>query len=421
MQDTFEHGFKEHLQGLYQQATPRQRAWEHFVNKGLPSKQHPSYRFVRLRDLYESRYCLGKTPVAEISAETHTYPECQNAKVVFVNGIFQENLSTLAGLPKGIVLLPLSKAQKQFAPFFNHKLVKELQEEKDAFALLNGSLWNEGAFLYIPPKLKCESPIQIVHLTDEKLPLALLTPRLYVFVGQEASLNLYSTMVSREVFWNNSFIDFTIDERGHLSYFPVVSLPENAWYFEALRATLKKHSRFETIGATNGAKTHHQDFSIAFKGEEGDARVYQAWTLEQKRQAHFNVLMDHQEPHCHSLQKFKGILADLGRSSFDGKIYVHPKAQKTQAYQMNNHLLLSEHATAISQPNLEILADDVKASHGSTVGQLQQEELFYLKSRGLTEESARKLLIQGFSREILDQIPLPSARDLASNIAQISS
>jgi Fe-S cluster assembly protein SufD len=162
---------------------------------------------------------------------------------------------------------------------------------------------------------------------------------------------------------------------------------------------------FKSISVTNGAATSREDYLIRLQGEAAEAYLYGVWTLDGNRQHHVNICLDHQEAACTSLQKFKGILSDTSRSSFEGKIYVHPQAQKTQAYQMNNNLVLGERAAAYSKPNLEIFADDVKASHGATIGQIDPEHLFYLQARGISAHMAQMLLVQGFKNEIIDLIP----------------
>jgi Fe-S cluster assembly protein SufD len=152
--------------------------------------------------------------------------------------------------------------------------------------------------------------------------------------------------------------------------------------------------------------TTRHDYRVAMSGENSEALLHGLLTLKDRREAHNNILIDHQAPHCRSNQLFKGVLSDVSRSSFEGKILVRQEAQKTEAFQLNNNLLLSERANADSKPNLEIFADDVKASHGATIGQLNAEHLFYLKTRGLRDIEAKKLLVNGFCREILDLIPI---------------
>ena len=154
---------------------------------------------------------------------------------------------------------------------------------------------------------------------------------------------------------------------------------------------------------TEGAKTVREDYKIALNGENGEADLNGLWVLKEKNECHVNVMIEHVAPHCRSNQLFKGVLDDFARSSFEGKIWVRKEAQKTDAFQLNNNLLLSDHANADSKPNLEIFADDVKASHGSTMGQVDEEQLFYLKTRGFSKEVAEKFLVRAFCQEVLQK------------------
>jgi Fe-S cluster assembly protein SufD len=165
------------------------------------------------------------------------------------------------------------------------------------------------------------------------------------------------------------------------------------------------------LSVTQGPRLTRHSLRAVLNGENSDALLQGLWHLKGLSQAHTHVEVEHAAPSARSLQKFKGILNDHSQSSFEGKIFVRPIAQKTEAYQLNNNLLLGDHSIAYAKPNLEIFADDVKASHGATMAQLDEEQLFYLKSRGITETDAKALLIDGFRHEMIDQITIPSVRE----------
>ena len=373
------------------------QAWDRFLDLGLPTKKSESYRYVRLKALYSQLFQSPTISQPDFQPEEGTF--------VFVNGSYCDALSSI---PKPLLALPLSKASKAYSSFLTPRLQKLLKEEQDPFAVLNHAYCGEGLFLYIPPKAICEVPLRIVHLIENVENSTLLCPRIHLFAGKSAQAKLlFSQKIGSELLWINSFIDCALEENASISLKSVANQHEKAHHFFSLRATLKQHSTLKTLSATNGGATSREDYAVRLLGEGCDVSLLGVWGLNKARQHHVNILMDHQEPNCTSLQKFKGVLADNSRSSFEGKIYVHEKAQKTQAYQMNNNLVLGTRASANSKPNLEIFADDVKASHGATVGQLDDEQLFYLTTRGLPADVARQLLVQGFNREILDQIEDP--------------
>jgi Fe-S cluster assembly protein SufD len=186
-----------------------------------------------------------------------------------------------------------------------------------------------------------------------------------------------------------------------------LTLPDTeSWAFTNVRATLRKESSYKLLTYTRGSKSVRQDYQFSLLGEGALVELKGLAELSGQRQAHTSVLVDHQAPHTRSQQLYKQILTDAAQGSFMGKILVQPLAQQTQAYQLNKNLILSPRAQSFSKPNLEIFADDVKASHGATVSQLDEAQLFYLKTRGLSDDEARALLISGFSKEIISQIPL---------------
>jgi Fe-S cluster assembly protein SufD len=294
---------------------------------------------------------------------------------------------------------------------------KQLKEEKDPFALVNAAYFSGGLFLYLPPKTRFEGNLRIIHLIEGLDQPTLLTPRIHFFIGKQASAKIIYTQKSPlKNIWVNAYMDFALEEEATLKLATISEQDAQSHDFLTLRASLKSRSHFKSCGITNGGATSRHDYCVHLQGEEAHASLNGIWNIKQNRQHHVNVWMEHQEPHATSLQKFKGIVSDNGRSSFEGKIYVHKEAQKTEAYQMSNNLLLSEHATAYAKPNLEIFADDVKASHGATVGQLDEESLFYLKSRGIPLSLARNLLIQGFLEEILSFFDEKTIRKEAAEV-----
>ncbi len=369
-------------------------AWDRFLEVGLPGKSNEHYRYVRLKELYSHPYALPTLETIPFSPQKGT--------LVFVNGTYVELLSLP---PKGVIALPLSKAFATYGSFLNARLNKWTKEESDPFALLNGAYYREGLFLYLPPQALLSEPLTILHLVSVDQKQVHHSPRIHLFAGKQAMAQLLLKEQSAESHLVNGFFDCALEEGAQVTLMKGGALSEKGHHLWSLRATLKKNSGLKTISVTNGAATSREDYRVRLLGEDAEANLYGVWKLSGNRQHHVNLQLDHEEPNGNSLQKFKGVLSDMSRSSFEGKIFVHRQAQKTQAYQMNNNLLIGERATAYSKPNLEILADDVKASHGATVGQLDAEQLFYLMARGIPLPVAQRLLLLGFTRDVVDLIP----------------
>jgi len=422
--------FQALLEGFYNQVSGcdslqkiREKAWDQFLELGLPTRETEVYRYIRLHNLFSQSFALSDDSMAkDVLLQSYIYPECAKSFLVFVNGHYRPELSNTEALPKQVVISTLHQATKTYGAFLNNQWAKAMKEETDSFALLNAALHRDGAFVYIPPKTIVSAPLQILHVIDPQNRAMLVMPRLHFFVGAQAQATFLSTQThlsTETTTCFNKVVECAIEEDAHVQYLQIgMGQSEKSWAFDAFRATLKRNSTLKTVCTTDGSATTRYDYRIGLAGENAEALLNGVWMLAEKKEAHNHILMDHQAPHCRSLQLYKGVLNDISRSSFEGKILVRQAAQKTEAFQLNNNLLLSDAAIAYSKPNLEIFADDVKASHGSTVGQLDKEQLFYMKARGFSELEAKNLLIHAFCQEVVDKISIPSVQQHVSEFAQ---
>lgn len=382
----------------------RSGAWDRFVTLGLPTG-------MRLSSLYEGRWQVApERAVTPDQIERYVLPEALDSSLVFLNGRFAPHLSRTGALPDALVILPLAEAMRSYGAFLRSRLGQEVKEEREPFAALNGALHQGGLFLYVPPNIRLSQPIQILHVA---LDGALCLPRLHLSAGRQAELSLISTTVNLlgERVWYNGFIDLALEEGARVSLYGAHCEVGESWLLDSVRATLKRDAHLRIAGVTDGGATVRSDYRVVLAGENAEVELIGGWMVDGHREAHASLFVDHRAPNCRSRQLFKGVVGGAARSGFDGKIYVHPVAQQTDAFQLNNNLITSDGAVAHSKPNLEIFADEVKASHGATVGQLDKEQLHYLRSRGISEREARSLLIRGFIREIFQAIPYLSLRE----------
>lgn len=398
----------------------RAKGWERLLELGLPTRKTEVYRYIKLRSLFSEKYTqsVPRTISKEMIAQ-HTYPECQDALLVFVNGHFMPSLSQMSALPPKVIISTLAEAARTYSALLNNHWTKAMKEETDSFAAINAALQSDGAFLYISPKTIVEQPLQILHFIDTQDQPMMVLPRLHVFAGAQSQININISHVflSGTHYFINGATEITLDEAANvrLTQSTLHHSPD-VWHFDALRVSLKRNANFTSTHVTNGGQTVRNDYRVALLGENSEASLNGLCLLEGKREAHANVLIDHQAPHCRSMQLFKGVLNDVSRSSFEGKIFVRQAAQKTEAFQLNKNLLLGERCHADSKPNLEIFADDVKASHGATIGQLDKEQLFYLTTRGIPPRTAKGMLVHGFYQDVIGQIPLLSMRNEARTL-----
>lgn len=401
LQQHFDQGQEDALSAL------RKQGWQGLVKCGLPLKSHEAFRYVSLRELYLSAFKKNDPKKIDKALFSEAIlPECLHSHIVFVDGSFCESLSDISALPSQTVLSSLDEAMQTHGSFLKNHLTRALKEEKDPFAHANLALHSRGAFVYLPPKLEASVPLQCLFVATGDDP-SLIAPRLHLVLGAQSSLRCVLTTHGHASHLNVPTQEIFLEDGSSLDLLNVVdTMP--SWHFETLRATLKRNARLNSLSVTFGGKALRQSYRVQLKGENSEANLNGLWMLSEGRTAHTHAIVDHEAPHTRSMQRFKGTLNDHSQSSFEGKILVRPEAQKTQAYQLNNNLILSQGAIAYSKPNLEVFADDVKASHGATISQLDDEQLFYLRTRGIDPHLARCLLVRGFCREMIDAIPYDS-------------
>lgn len=390
----------------YSSSSWRHLACTRFQKRGLPSRKEEPFHYLPLSQLYQEKLIYPPAPPSVTCAEiaAHLLPECAGQLLVFVNGQFQPTLSQREALPKQLVILPLKEALNAYGYFLKERLLRFVKEEQDSFALLNSALFDQGLFLYFPPNLRLKKPIQCLHFTIGQH-VTLSTPRIQLFMGTGSEADWITQTIGSGSHLIADVTDLTLEKGARMRHWQLITPSKESWSFNAIRASLKRDCNYQLLSYTRGAKTVRQDYQFFLQGENSSVKMKCLADLSEQRQAHAFTLVNHGAPHTHSEQLYKQVLADFSQGSFQGKILVEPHAQKTEAYQLNHNLILGNRAQAYSMPNLEIFADDVKASHGATAAQLDERQLLYLKMRGLSEQEARSLLVNGFKREILSAIP----------------
>lgn len=421
--NTKEDEFQSMLDLAYDPSHPiKHKAWEHFKRLGLPNRKIETYRYVPLRKLFEKKYeTISFSDSVLQQPLKAVLPECETSLIVLVNGQYEEKLSNTTGLSPKIVISSIQDGMKTFGSFLTNHFVKTLKDEIDPFVSLNGALSHEGVFIYLPPNVLVDKPIQILHLVTSNDKSLFLNPRIQVFAGSNSESTFISTyeILVTDASLVNHVTDFAVEENAHVSYIQsLINTPEEVFHFDATRASLKKNSVFNAYSVSKGSKTVRTDYRVTLNGENAESALHGLWMLEGNKEFHANVVIDHQAPFCRSRQLFKGVLDDSSKSSFEGKILVRQGAVKTDAFQLNSNLLLHEYTNAYSKPNLEIYESDVKASHGATFGELDPEQLFCLRSRGISEMQAKNLLVFGFCEDLIQLIKVPSLQMLFTEEAK---
>ncbi|QZA59314.1 Fe-S cluster assembly protein SufD [Candidatus Rhabdochlamydia porcellionis] len=385
----------------------RRLAWKKFQELGMPNRTQDAFKYVSLQGL--STLAVDQTcdspEVDKKRFESEILPESKHSYFLFVNGCFHPNLSNFSALPPQIKILSLSEAMQSHKAFLQHHLQQQMQKEQDPFAALNLALHSNGLFVYIPPKIVVNTPIQCLQIITEK---AFLTvPRMQIVAGAHTQTKwVFSCLdYKSDDYLSLPLLDFTLEEKAEVHGYSIEYHKEHRWQFSSLRAALKKKASFHAMHLGAGGRVSRINAYVYLKEKESKTQLKGLLNLSGKASSHCHLTVEHQAPDTSSLQHFKGILNDFSRSSFEGKIKVNSEAQRTRAYQLNNNLLLGSGAIANSKPNLEIFADDVKASHGATVSQLSEDQLFYLETRGLSPIEAKERLLNAYAQEIIQEIP----------------
>ncbi len=371
----------------------------------LPTTHHEDWKYTDLKDLRETHFAAGRHRPVDI--KDRILPEARGTRLVFVNGHFDPHHSNVSALPPGVRMLRLASASE--AACCLGTLASP--QANDLFANLNTARFTDGAFLFVPKNVRLEPVLHVLFVSDQEgdEPTCSL-PRLLVVAERGAELNLVEEYWGRGRTLTNAVTEVLIHEGAALTHERIQRESPEAIHLSNLNARVERSGRYASRTITLGARLSRQNPHVVLADEETELTLDGLALLDDQQLADTHSLIDHTKPNGTTRQLHKAIVDGKSRAVFNGKIYVRPGAQKTDAQQQSRSLLLSQDAQVDTKPELEIFADDVKCAHGAAVGQLDPEELFYLQSRGLNETTARNLLTYGFAADLLARIPIASLR-----------
>ena len=397
----------------------RENALDRFEQLGFPTTDDEEWKYTNVAPLARAKFEVARereTAAPDKSAiERFFLPEAERSRLVFVNGIFHPGLSALDALPAGMVAVDLSAAfAGEHEAVLREHLGRNADYHESAFTALNTAFLGSGAFLLIPRGVELEAPVHLLFIADAGGETTLASfPRILIVAERESQATVIESYVSvaeGSAYFTNSVAEVFVGEGARVTHYKTQHESEQAFHIAATRASLQRSSVYDLTTVTLGAHLSRHDISVQLAHPGAECWVDGLYIVGTGQHADTHSLIDHQSPHCNSHQLYKGILDGKSRAVFNGKVFVHRDAQQTDAQQTNKNLLLSNEARVDTKPQLEIFADDVKCSHGATVGQLEDEEVFYLLSRGLHPELARNLLTYGFAEELVEKIKIESIR-----------
>jgi Fe-S cluster assembly protein SufD len=398
-------------------APTRRAALAWVAEHGFPTAKHEDWRYTRLSPILGATLeaAADTTPDHAVRAAVAGTVRLGGPRLVFVNGRFRRDLSTAGVLPVGATVVPLAEAlrteQERLAPVFS------AADPLHAFAAVNTALAPDGVFVHLAPRVVLPAPIHLIYVADPGSDGLLASPRAVFLLDDGAEATIVESHLGTgwadptDTHCTNAVTDVRLAAEAHLQHYKLQYLSEAAYHLALLDVVQQAGSTFTSHSAMLGAAIARHEVRIRFAGE-GAAAALDGVYLPGSEQVHDNtVFVDHAVPGCTSHQLYKGVLSGSGRGVFNGHILVREGAGGTDAHQVNKNMLLSDRAEADTRPRLEIYTDDVKCTHGAAVGQLDEDAVLYLRSRGISEPDARRLLVRAFVAEMLDRIRLVPVRE----------
>ena len=382
-----------------------------FEEKGFPTRKDEAWKYTSLNAMVRKDYALfpkAETTIELKKVKKYFLYEIDTYKVVFIDGVYSPFLSdtTHDGLDVCLISAALSKVKYRdiINTYFNKTANKD-----DSLTALNTSYTQEGAYVYIPKSVVAEKPIEIIHFSTGKEKALWLQPRNLIVVDPNAQVQIIERHQSlkKHDAVTNSVTEIYAHQDAFVDYYKIQNDLNTSSLIDNTYISQEKNSNVSVHTFSLGGKLIRNNLNFYLKGEHCHSTLKGITLLEDQQHVDHYTLVDHISPNCESHQDYKGVFSEESKGVFNGKIHVDQLAQKTNAFQQNNNILLDDKSTVNTKPQLEIYADDVKCSHGCTVGQLDEDALFYLRSRGIPKKEASALMTYAFANNVLESVQLP--------------
>ena len=392
----------------------RAQALKIFEEKGFPSKKDELWKYTSLDALIHKDYSLFPKSEASIELkdikkyflyDTDTY------KVIFIDGVYNPFLSNTTHDGLDVCLMSAALSKPKYRDIIN-SYFNRIAPLDESLTALNTSYAKEGAFIYIPKKTVAEKPIEIIHFSSGEQDSLWLQPRNLIVIDKNSQVQIierHQSLKQHSVV-TNSVTEIYVHEEAFVDYYKLQNDLTTASLIDNTYIQQEKNSHASVHTFSLGGKLIRNNLRYFHKGEHILSTLKGLTILEGKQHVDHSTMVHHSQPNCESHQDYKGIFSERSEGVFNGQILVDKIAQKTNAFQQNNNVLLDDKATVNSKPQLEIFADDVKCSHGCTIGQMDEEALFYLRSRGIPKKEAKALMTYAFANNVLESVQLPSLK-----------
>ncbi|MDT3741133.1 MAG: Fe-S cluster assembly protein SufD [Candidatus Kapabacteria bacterium] len=393
----------------------RKEAFDTFFIQGLPTLKSENWKYTNLTFLNKLELISAskESNVNDLNVEELYYGRLDSYKIYLVNGRFSKDLSdniSLQGLAVSSFNTLSAKGIGRYSEYFG----KLTHNTSHPFVSVNTALSDSVLVIEIDKGVIIEKPLQIINITDSRENAVISNPRILIISGKSSSVKIVESnyTIGSNPGIKNIVKEFFLDDNAHLNYYKIQDDSEFSYTFDFTQANQKRDSHFDEAAISINGRYIRNDLRATLDGENIESHFYGLFIAGNSDFVDNHTIVDHAKPNCMSNENYRGIMFDKSTGVFNGKIMVRRDAQKTNAYQSNKNVLLSDNATINTKPELEIYADDVKCSHGATSGALDKTSLFYLRARGIDEKNAEIMLLNAFAAEVVAEIKIDELKEL---------
>ena len=397
----------------------RSEAIKVFEEKGFPTKKDEAWKYTSLNSILKHDYSVfsKEENALEYNAiKKYFIHDIDSYKIVFIDGKYSSHLSQTTHDGMDICLVSAALAKPKYRILIENYFNKIAT--KDSLSSLNTAFSSEGAYIHIPKNKLVQKPIQILHFSTGNEAALMLQPRNLIIVDENSHVQIierHQSLTDNPVL-TNSVTEIYANKRAIVDYYKIQNDNENASLIDNTFIKQRQESIASVHTFSFGGNLTRNNLNFFQNGERIDSTLKGITIIGNKQHVDHSTLVHHMEPNCESHQDYKGIYGDSANGVFNGKVIVNKEAQKTNAYQANNNIIISDKASVNTKPQLEIFADDVKCSHGCTIGQLDESAMFYMRTRGIPEKEAKALLMYAFSNNVLSSVKIPEIKQRITKI-----
>jgi Fe-S cluster assembly protein SufD len=397
----------------------RRAALQKFEQLGFPTIRHEEWKYSNVTNFLKETFELGSpTTLTADDLTSLQIPSMDGNILTFVNGIYNADLSRIISPAEQVQITSFADALKSKPDLLGTYFAHYADYQESAFTALNTALASDGVVIQVPANVTVEQPILLRFITDARESNVASQPRNLILVGKNAEVTVAESFrtLGDQASFVNIVTEIVVERDARMQYYKVQDETEKAYHIGTTQVQQADNSHFYSATVTLNGNFVRNNLNIVLNGQHAEAYMYGLYMPNGRQHVDNHTLVDHAMPNSYSSELYKGILDDNGTGVFNGKIFVRPDAQKTNAYQSCKNVVLSPGASMNTKPQLEIYADDVKCSHGTTTGKLNDEALFYMRSRGIPKDEARTLLLYAFAQDVLSQIKIEPIRDYLNQV-----